>query len=275
MPKKLLKKLDKYNLVEPLIFFAITASLVFGLGFYKIGGLNSLNSVTGMLGFSANDFKITIITDANCEDCTDIFYFVDNLLNDTNLNINSVDILDYKTENASRLIEKYDIKLVPTAIFSKEVAFSPLEQFLHSIASKEGDGNFVVRLLNPPYTNITTGSIIDKTMSATLITFDECTQCYDPAIHLDIINGFGLMTSEARSFDYGSEQGQDLVEKYFITQIPTIILSPETEKYLFFARNIWPAVGTIEEDGSFVFRMTKSLGNLSYFDIEKQQVMEN
>lgn len=82
---------------------------------------------------------------------------------------------------------------------------------------------------------------------------EACDLCYDVGLHNQILARFGVEIVEEETIDMNSKEGKELVEKYKITAIPTIILSPEANQSEALMR-IWPQVGSIESDGYLVFR---------------------
>ena len=72
-------------------------------------------------------------------------------------------------------------------------------------------------------------------------------------VHKTVLTNYGVYTAEETTVDISSEQGQALREKYNITKVPTMIASEELQYYKTI-NEIWEKVGTIEDDGTYVFR---------------------
>jgi len=59
-----------------------------------------------------------------------------------------------------------------------------------------------------------------------------------------------------------------LVAQYNITKVPTIIMSPDVKYYeLNNFQTVWKQVGTIENDGYYVFRSMRALNGVIYKDL--------
>jgi len=100
----------------------------------------------------------------------------------------------------------------------------------------------------------------------------ECTDCYDVTLHKLILFRLGLRLGDERFIDISSEQGQAFIERYAITLVPTVVLSQEAQQYDLFEQ-VWPDVGTKEDDGSYVFRAVDSLINMTYRDLDQNKII--
>jgi len=105
--------------------------------------------------------------------------------------------------------------------------------------------------------------------SLVYLTDKSCAECYDVTQHRPIIEGYAAKPLEERSVDLADQEGQKLVADYGIKKVPTIILNGDLSVYPAF-QEIWPQVGTVEEDGTYVFRETEVMG--PYFDLETGKV---
>ena len=62
-----------------------------------------------------------------------------------------------------------------------------------------------------------------------------------------------------RTVDVSSAEGRSLMRTYSITAVPTVILSKDAVAYDALMR-AWASVGTVEKDGSLVFRDLSVMG---------------
>ena len=86
------------------------------------------------------------------------------------------------------------------------------------------------------------------------------------------MTSFGAYIADQKLLDVQTSEGRHLLNKYNIELLPTIILSKDASDYLSL-KSVWPNVGTIEEDGSYVFRQgVKSMG--VYKDMTSNQVVD-
>ena len=77
------------------------------------------------------------------------------------------------------------------------------------------------------------------------------------------------MNSE-KTVDIASDEGKALIKKYSIKSVPTIILSKDADAYPAL-KQIWQQVGSVEEDGNYVFREVTQMG--SYKDLTTGDVV--
>jgi hypothetical protein len=82
-----------------------------------------------------------------------------------------------------------------------------------------------------------------------------------------------METSDDRTVEVNSAEGKDLIKKYKITAVPTILLSGDLEEYENF-QQVWPQVGTVEADGMHVFREPGEKIMGSYKDLKTGKLVE-
>lgn len=99
-----------------------------------------------------------------------------------------------------------------------------------------------------------------------LITDSSCEYCYNASVNEKILSNYNLSLNII-SVEYTDAKAQELIDKYNITKIPTFILSKEASNNAVLMRD-WPNVGTIESDGSLVFRGPEFYASLSPGDHE-------
>ncbi len=202
---------------------------------------------------------ITTIT-ADCADCFDVSSIIRAI---KTLNV-EVDEKSVDLSNAKELIEKYNIKKVPTIIISGEVEKSGLIKLWTSLGTLESDGSLVLRT-GSPFVNISTGKVYGR-VELIYLNYSLCQNCYDVTEHKNILRNLGLVITKEKNVEANTDEGKALIEKYNITKVPTVLLSPDA-KYYITVQSIWNRVGTIESDGWHVFRNMNALRNVTYFDL--------
>jgi hypothetical protein len=81
-----------------------------------------------------------------------------------------------------------------------------------------------------------------------------------------------LAIDEESIVDTGSDEGKQLLDKYDIENVPTIILDGDLEVYDNF-KAVWENVGTIEDDGTYVFRTITAMGQgIVYNDLAAGEI---
>lgn len=215
----------------------------------------------------------TILTDSSCSQCLDPKLTVESYKNA------GVKIIEEKTVNwtsseGQSLIGKYNIKKLPTFLFSSDFDFyDQIKAEWSQIGTVEQDKTYVARNLFLPYRDLEEGRVLGL-VDAIYLTDSSCSDCYKPeTVQKNIlVQGYGIAFRSQRSVDANSDEGRNLLDQYKITKAPTVLLSPEVDKYASL-KNVWPNVGTVETNGWYVFREMQQLGNIIYKDLTTSQVV--
>jgi hypothetical protein len=84
----------------------------------------------------------------------------------------------------------------------------------------------------------------------TKILAQGCLDCFDISIVDSALAQLNVKTSE-KVLDYSSDEAKQLISRYKIAKVPTVLLTGEVEKA---GIDFWSQVGTIESDGTLVLR---------------------
>jgi len=185
------------------------------------------------------DISLTIIN-ADCKDCHDINELVD-MIKKANVNIKEENIL--VKEKASDLITKYGIQKLPSVIITGEIDKVKITGF------EQKDDALIFNEQLPPYFDLKTNNIVGL-VELTLITDPSCTECTDLTQTIPSLKQVLIITKETT---LTKTQASSLITKYKIEKLPSLILSKDASLYTEIASS-WNAYGTIEEDGSLIFR---------------------
>ncbi len=220
--------------------------------------------------------RVTIITleDSSCAECSPLKLLVESM-KAQGVAITENKSFDIGSIKAKELIKRYNITKVPAILLSEDAALYPqIGEVWDSIGTYEPDGMLVQREVVPPYRDLATGEIKGLVSMISLVD-SSCEECYSISLHKLSLARFGVKIADEKQLDISSaedsEEAYDLIEKYNITEIPTIILSPEAEDYDYFI-TIWESVGSIEKDGRFIFRSNPAM-NAPYKDLVTGELM--
>lgn len=183
--------------------------------------------------------------------------------------------LAWDSPEGRQLISQYKITKIPTFIFSSDVdVYDSVRSSWQGIGTIEQDKTYVARSLYLPYRDLERGQILGL-VDVVYITDSTCSNCYDPLkIQKPILTqGYGVGLRSERTVDVNSAQGRNLVSQYKITKIPTILLSPDVDQYTNL-KKVWSSVGTVEENGWYVFREMAELESVTYKDLSTGQVIQ-
>ncbi len=205
------------------------------------------------------ELDVIVISDEKCEDCFDAVQALE-IVKSQNVKIISEKVIDVSSDEAQSLIAELDIKQIPNFVIKGELK---KEDAVWSLLSQNGvinenNDTFFIKTVPPPYLNIESGEVEGR-FSVTYITDESCSECYDVTRHKAVLESFGMATVIENTVDISSAQGRVLLSKYKITTVPTIVLEGDLDKYSILER-VWSQVGTVEEDGVYVFRKPEVMG---------------
>jgi hypothetical protein len=211
------------------------------------------------------------IKDSTCTQCTDLTPLITEL-NSSGITFKSSKVVELK--DAKNYIDKYNITNVPVIIFSKGFGeYNIIKQTdWASIGTIEKDGSYIFRLTPPPFKNIATNEI-QGLVDVTYLADKSCTICYNVTLHKTTLLRLGVYIKTESLLDISSAEGQSLIKKYNITLVPTIILSSNAKEYSSLDQ-AWSQVGTVESDGTFIFRNLPLL-NIPYRDLSSNKIINN
>ncbi len=213
------------------------------------------------------NLDIIIITDSSCKNCYDMENVI-SFLQRTNSTIASKKTLEFNSSLAKKLIDDNQILFVPSLVISGEVKKSNIASVWQVLNAKVNGDTAVVQGF-PPYRDLSTDKIRGL---IELVSLNDsiCTDCYDVSVHKSIIQRFGGVIEKESTFDVNSSEGKTYTDRYNITKVPTIIMSPEASVYDNLVL-VWSGVGTIEKDGWFVFKATEQMG--TYKDLSTGKIV--
>lgn len=215
----------------------------------------------------------TILTDPACTQCVDPKLTVE-AYKKAGIKITDQKVISWNSLEGQQIISQYKITKVPTFLLSSDVDFyDSVKANWTRIGTIEQDKTYVARNLFLPYRDLGEGQIVGL-VDVIYLTDFTCSNCYDPfKVQKPILTqGYGVGLRSERTVDVNSSEGQSLKNKYKITQVPTIILSPDVDQYVNL-KNVWKNVGTVESDGWYVFSGMQQLGGVVYKDLSNNQII--
>jgi len=203
----------------------------------------------GIVGY----VTMTRLVDETCKECFNIS-LIEGQMTQAGIIVKSAETLDVNSEKGKQLIEKYNIENVPTLLFNDELlAYEQIQQVWKDFGTEEKDGTLVLRTLNPPYKDVKTGKL-EGAVTMTYIVDKKCADCFETSAYNKLLkDSFSLYVKEEKTIDAATKEGKDIIKKYNITALPTVILSSDASAYPTLPA-AWKQVGTEEKDGAYVFR---------------------
>ena len=227
------------------------------------------NAATGKI---EGRVTLYLLKDSTCEKCNDLSTLI--------LQIKGAGVKIYEEKNAEpssnegkELISKYNIGFVPSLVLSKDAAaYEVIQSAWSQVGSRENDGSYVLRTINPPFINLTTNQL-RGIVNIIYLTDKSCSECYNVNQHKEILTSpqsFAIKLEKEETYDISDAKGKELVARYNIKLVPATILSSEIGVYP--TSRILRQFFSVENDGSYVFRSPQALG--VYKDLTTNQIIQ-
>jgi thiol-disulfide isomerase/thioredoxin len=199
----------------------------------------------------------------NCMECISLSQ-LETQFESLGVKIKDYEIIGSASDRGKELIEKNNLEFTSSLLISKDIEeyWWIFDQIKDSLIEKED--NYVFKTPIAPYVDLADGKIKGK-VDIILIKNKSCEDCFDVDELKGSFLGLGIYFDNEKSVDISSSEGQNLLTKYNITAIPTIILSKEIQDYDSIKKML-EQIGTFEDDDKFVFRRLDSL-NVKYQEI--------
>ncbi|MFA4831200.1 MAG: hypothetical protein WC862_05250 [Patescibacteria group bacterium] len=262
----------KKNFNQTLIAFLALAVVVniAVMGFFTFTVNNKLNNA--IEAAKPQPGSLILVIPQDCPACGDLSA-TSKKIKAQDIELAENKIIAAESDEGKTLIEKFGLQKLPALIFASPEKIKPrLKQSLETGARAAGEDTLIWEQNQPPYVDIKTNSVAGL-VSLTYLTDKSCADCYDAAkTQRPILQRFGIAIIAENTVDISEAEGNQLIDAYRITALPTVILSSEAGEYKAFS-DVWKQVGTIEEDGSFVFREMNAL-NATYKDLKTGKIIK-
>ncbi len=214
--------------------------------------------------------SLTYVNASSCTECTDLMPAAQNLR--SVIMVKGINVVDKDSPEGKALVKKYSMARLPGILISNDVAEYQIASQIAIAGTLEQDGTIAIGA-NPPYLNISTGKV-DGIAGLIMLNDSSCTTCYDVTMHMPIVKRFQVYLSSTRTVDSSSAEGKALISKYKITAVPMILLTGDVSVYAQL-NAIWNTVGTVESDGTYIFRAMSAIPGSPYKNLTTGKVEAN
>lgn len=178
-------------------------------------------------------------------------------------------IINYPDSESSELIRKYRIDRLPTIIVrekSGNLSDAFKGEFAQYLGSVEGDGTLVMRNVDAPYLNISENKIVGLAKGIAIYK-KECAECLNASKYFQALEGqdIGMVFLDKKILEAQDTEAKNLIMKYNITKLPTLILDQEAYEYGAF--NQYIANSGEKINNTFVIKEPIA----PFFDLEKNE----
>jgi len=257
------------NQILITVLAVVVAINILTMGFFTYSVNSKLNEAIDLT--KPQKAKLTLVRADDCPLCGDLVQYK-NVVKAQNVELSDDVVVGSNSEEGKQLIKDLGLTRLPALVFvTDENLKSEIAKTLEKDSRRIGENTIVWEKVYPPYLDIQTKNV-SGLVDVIYITDKRCANCYDPLqIHRQVLQNYGVVISSEKVVDVLDAVGNELVSKYNIEQVPTVLLFG-TENYSTFL-NIWSQVGTIEDDGMLVFRKPEVL-NQTYKNLITGVVIE-
>ncbi|MFH1193547.1 MAG: hypothetical protein V1661_00970 [bacterium] len=239
--------LNKYTLGLAVLG---VAGLLTGLVFL---GMPAIKAAKSIYNNRPVRMRLIVIKPADCKECFDIYQVTDFI--QQTLGVKYSGKKEYTADSASgkKLIEAYKITSLPSFILQGDINKVKLGELFDASSIGFTDAKtFVYANKFPPFYNVADKQVRGK-FNLTYLTDKSCATCYDVSLHDRALENLVMKPSASSTIDIVSPEGKKLISDYKIKLVPTILIKGDMDAYQNFAK-LWETVGTIEKDGTYIFR---------------------
>lgn len=239
--------LNKYTLALALLG---VAAIITGVVFLC---LPSIKAAKNVWENRPQKFRLVTILPEDCADCFDIYQVTDFIGEALDVKYSAKKEYGAASAKAELLIKTYNIKTLPTFILQGNIEKSKIGELFDEASVGFKDGKTFVYANNfPPFYNLEEKQVRGR-FNITYLTDNSCAACYNIGLHDNALQNLVMTPSASSTIDISSVEGKKLMNDYKIHYAPTILIKGDTDAYQNFG-NLWETVGTIEKDGTYIFR---------------------
>ncbi len=244
-------------------------------GFTKVGdALVYLQTPPPYVDASSGEVKglvsLTYVNVSSCKECPDLMGVVQQLR--AQIKVADFKVVDKDSEEGKKLVAEYEMARLPGILLSSDIKEYPLADQLAQVGTVKKGGAIALGS-NAPYLNVSTGKVTGVTQLI-LLNDSSCTGCYDVTMHVPIVRRFQVNPATIKVTDAASAEGKELISRYKITAVPTILVTGDVSPYEQLL-GVWPTVGTTEKDGALVFRKMSAITGSAYKDLQTGKLEQN
>ncbi len=240
--------LDSKKLFQGLLFVLLA---LYGANIFIIGKLSA--------ALIDKPIELSFVTiaapETDCAVCPEPKRIIDIIDQSHNVTYDTTE-LDSNSALGQKYIDLYGIENLPAIIVSGDIQDERILGSWKSFGARVEKDRVIIDALVPSY-NLVEGKT-RGVVEVLLLRDSTCVSCFDEKAYLNILQRFGVVIGKTAVYDVESTEGKELVEKYSIQKVPTMLISPDIDAYQR-VMDTWNQVGTIESDNWLILREVQKI----------------
>lgn len=259
--------------IESLLYVFIALAVVFSIVSLSLilGRMEKVDLAAKAAEQENVPAKLQVIklSDSSCPKCFNTDSVVQGLKR-ANVNVASERAIEFSSDEARQLIERYQIEKLPTVIVLGDVNSSSVVNLWNQnwqVEMENGTQVSAVYLPALPYRDLAEGRV-KGLVNITRLLDTSCAQCSSVE---PIINSFrqaGAVIAGDVNIEYNSPRGAELISRFGVREIPAVIISRDILDYQSIAE-IWPRLNATEKNDSYALHVLQP----PYRDLAENRVV--
>lgn len=237
------------NINQVFVGLLIILLIIFVLNIFSTSIANStLKEKVELIKEANKPIKVELVI-INCEDCFNIIDTLDSVKKQNIETLNEKN-LDSDSTEAKELISKYNIQKLPSIIITGEINTERVKFNDFELV----DDALILKKIDAPFLDLNTNQLQGQ-VSIIEITESSCDFCTSLSF---IGTGFaesGVLISDWKKVEYNSVEGKEVISKYNIKKVPTILISNDIDHYEGVKEGLI-AIGAEEKQGYYALHST-------------------
>jgi hypothetical protein len=250
------KKRMEWSSIIGIVVVLIIAISIFNM-FILSGMSGTISGEVSKIGEENRpaDITISVISYSDCADCYDIGQAVSEIKT-FNVKTENEVTLQWDSPEAQSLISKYSINALPALVITGETTKSNVRSSLEGFGGFQDDGSVIFTAPVLPYYDVSQEKILGI-VSIITVKDSSCAQCIDMEGLTNIFKESGVTVAEEKVLEYDSPEGSDLVARFGIKEVPTLVVSGDITDYASI-NQLWDQLITVEKEGFYVIPAVQS-----------------
>jgi hypothetical protein len=221
--------------------------------------INKLDDV--ILDWTQPDSNLVYVkyfTNSNCIECTNIDDYL-KVYKKAWVKFWEISVKEYWSTEYKTHFNEYNIRKLPFIVFWEELDnYQTIsDSWNNTFWYKNNLWEYITTDIIPPYFDLESKQV-KWLIDITYIWNNNCIQCYSLDSVINILLSFWLKFNNIKKINNSSIEAKQVIDKYKIKTLPTIILSQNTKLYKNFSY-FWKTIWTIESDWRYILREPEKL----------------